>query len=361
MNEAELFWLRVFLSFIIGGTWLMLISVIAERKGTKLGGLLGGLPHTVLVALLFIGINQGADFAAESAASTVVPFIVNPFFLWLLATKARQSLKIALLLAATFRLAAMVVVRGLQLTDIWVNLVIWLAGMVVLLVRFQRILPVNDVKGAAVSFTKRQLTMRAVFAGVIIASAVIGGKYGGSVLGYLSWVPSRLPLDICHCILFPWPTICAIFCTHTYAQRSHNSYCVRRGRPFPIPHSGLVVGYAHSLWHQSWVYAICSGATRCSPEPLCYNERMNEAVLTGLGLLSGLLMAVCGVPYIRDIFCAQNQARTSYVVGVAWAWHHGHHCAVPSRGYVVGRDDYSQCYGLWNHCIFVFAIWLWRV
>ncbi len=183
MNEAELFWLRVFLSFIIGGTWLMLISVIAERKGTKLGGLLGGLPHTVLVALLFIGINQGADFAAESAASTVVPFIVNPFFLWLLATKARQSLKIALLLAATFWLAAMVVVRGLQLTDIWVNLVIWLAGMVVLLVRFQRILPVNDVKGAAVSFTKRQLTMRAVFAGVIIASAVIGGKYGGSVLG----------------------------------------------------------------------------------------------------------------------------------------------------------------------------------
>jgi len=161
----------------------MLVSVIAEKKGTRLGGLLGGMPHTVLVALLFIGINQGADFAAKSAVSTIVPFIINPFFLWLLAAQARRGLAVALPLASAFWLAAIMAVRGLHLTNIWVNSAIWLVGMAVLTLNFKRILPVGEIKGAKVKFTKTQLLIRAVFAGTIIASAVLAGRYGGAVLG----------------------------------------------------------------------------------------------------------------------------------------------------------------------------------
>ena len=43
---------------------------------------------------------------------------------------------------------------------------------------------------------------------------------------------------------------------------------------------------------------------------------MNEAVLTGLGLLSGLLMAVCGVPYIRDIL----RHKTKPERATWWVW-----------------------------------------
>ena len=161
----------------------MLVSVIAEKKGTRLGGLLGGMPHTVLVALLFIGLNQGAEFAAQSAVSTIVPFIVNPFFLWLLAAWARKGLPFGLVTSGLFWLVAMVTTHALHLTNIGVNLAIWVVGMVVLVSNFKRILPVPEVKSSPVKFTKTQLLARALFAGSIIASAVVAGKYGGAVLG----------------------------------------------------------------------------------------------------------------------------------------------------------------------------------
>ena len=161
----------------------MLVSVVAEKKGTKLGGLLGGLPHTVLVALLFIGINQGADFAAQSAASTILPFIINPFFLWILAARTRYRFIPALGIASLFWVGLILIVRELHLTNIWVNIAIWLVGIAALICSFKRILPVKNATGTAVKFTKRQLVLRALFAGSIIAIAVIAGQYGGAVLG----------------------------------------------------------------------------------------------------------------------------------------------------------------------------------
>ncbi|MFC1955801.1 DUF3147 family protein [Chloroflexota bacterium] len=32
------------LSFIVGGTWIALVTVLAEKFGTKLGGIIAGFP-----------------------------------------------------------------------------------------------------------------------------------------------------------------------------------------------------------------------------------------------------------------------------------------------------------------------------
>src|SRR3990167_9949779 len=71
MNDP--FFLKLFLSFIIGGVWVILVTISADKLGSKIGGLISGLPSTLLFGLFFIGWTQSAQAASE--ATTIIPLI----------------------------------------------------------------------------------------------------------------------------------------------------------------------------------------------------------------------------------------------------------------------------------------------
>jgi uncharacterized membrane protein (GlpM family) len=52
---------QVVLSAVIGGVWVGIAVIVAERYGGKIGGLLSGFPSTVACALLFVGWTSGSD------------------------------------------------------------------------------------------------------------------------------------------------------------------------------------------------------------------------------------------------------------------------------------------------------------
>jgi hypothetical protein len=85
------FWIKFGLSFLVGGIWVTLSSVAAERFGSKVGGLIGGLPSTIVVTLLFIGLTQTPERAAESAI--IVPLVmgVNGIFVTVFIFLSRQA------------------------------------------------------------------------------------------------------------------------------------------------------------------------------------------------------------------------------------------------------------------------------
>ena len=47
---TDTFILKLALSFLIGGLWITVASVAAERLGSKIGGVIAGLPSTAVVA-----------------------------------------------------------------------------------------------------------------------------------------------------------------------------------------------------------------------------------------------------------------------------------------------------------------------
>ena len=55
---TDLLILHLILAFVVGGTWVSSATLIAERYGSALGGLVGGLPAISIVSFLFIGLNQ---------------------------------------------------------------------------------------------------------------------------------------------------------------------------------------------------------------------------------------------------------------------------------------------------------------
>ncbi|MCX7965133.1 MAG: hypothetical protein N2596_00710, partial [Syntrophorhabdaceae bacterium] len=69
----KIFLIKVIISFIIGSIWITGSTYIAERYGTKLGGVVVGLPSTIIFGLLFIGWTQSVEVAVE--ATDIVPFM----------------------------------------------------------------------------------------------------------------------------------------------------------------------------------------------------------------------------------------------------------------------------------------------
>src|SRR5206468_7436874 len=72
---ADLLILHLILAFTVGGAWVSSATLIAERYGSALGGLVGGLPAISIVSFLFIGLIQGATTASQ--ATTVFPLALS--------------------------------------------------------------------------------------------------------------------------------------------------------------------------------------------------------------------------------------------------------------------------------------------
>ena len=74
-NMIDIFILKLILSFIVGSIWITLATIIAEKFGTKLGGVIAGLPSTVVIALFFIGWTQTPLIASQS--TSMVPIVMG--------------------------------------------------------------------------------------------------------------------------------------------------------------------------------------------------------------------------------------------------------------------------------------------
>ena len=71
----DLFLLRLLLSFLIGGTWVTIITEGTLKYGPRVGGLLAGFPSTVAFSLAFIGLTQTTNAAVE--ATTALPLALS--------------------------------------------------------------------------------------------------------------------------------------------------------------------------------------------------------------------------------------------------------------------------------------------
>jgi len=64
------FLLRVFISFLVGGCLITVLSLTAERY-PRIGGIIIALPSTLVVSFVFIGLTQSELAASEAAAATL--------------------------------------------------------------------------------------------------------------------------------------------------------------------------------------------------------------------------------------------------------------------------------------------------
>ena len=177
------FWFHVALSFAVGSGWVTLSTIAAEKYGSMIGGLISGLPSTVFVSLLFIGITQTP--VAASDTTTLMPLIqgINGIFIVIYLLCVRRGLAAGLLNGF---LVWLILTGALTATGVR-NFGLSVCGWVLLLLGsclvVGRGMKIPSHGKILVRYTPAQVIFRAVFGGAVIALAVWMGKALGPVYG----------------------------------------------------------------------------------------------------------------------------------------------------------------------------------
>lgn len=181
MNDIFIF--KLVLSFLIGGAWVTVATHLADRYGTKIGGIITGLPSTALIALFFIGWTQSPVIAVD--ATTIIPAIgaVNALFLVVYISLVRTNFFLAL--GSSF-----LVWSGLSLFLVLINFSDFLLSIIIYVIvvflsffLIEKGIKVKSEPGGKLKSTLQTLFFRGLFCGTIIFLAVILGKIGGPLLG----------------------------------------------------------------------------------------------------------------------------------------------------------------------------------
>ena len=180
---SDSFLMHLFLAFAVGSLWVTVITIVAEKKGSVLGGILGGLPSTSAFSFFFIGINQSS--AAAVQATTVFPlaFGITSAYLFFFAFFAQKGFSrgISISLLLWFAFSGLIVASGLR--DFAFSLAGGVAISVLTYYSFTKKLKLQNLKGEARLYRISDVVLRGVGAGSLVLISVLLSQIGGSCAG----------------------------------------------------------------------------------------------------------------------------------------------------------------------------------
>ncbi|MCP5036512.1 MAG: hypothetical protein GY945_02815 [Rhodobacteraceae bacterium] len=162
------------------------LSLVAERVSARAAGVLAGFPHGIAIVLYFIGVEQGADFAAEASLFAVAGLGANVVLAFAFARLSERPVGLAaigsiaafLAVAGVMRLIAPGPVLAALLTLAIISAVWWLLRR-----GNHRELSVKPAIGPG------ELLLRAGFAAAIVVfitgiAALLGPEKAGLLAGF---------------------------------------------------------------------------------------------------------------------------------------------------------------------------------
>lgn len=175
--------LHMILAFAVGSLWVTLITVIAEKKGSIIGGLLGGLPSTSAFSFFFIGINQSPAAAVEATTVFPLAFSITVAYLFLYAFFAAKGFirGVSISLFIWFAVSGLIVIFGIK--DFAFCLISGIAISLLMYLGFAKKLSLPNLQGQEKNYVLGEIVFRGVGAGALVLVAVVLSAFGGPLLG----------------------------------------------------------------------------------------------------------------------------------------------------------------------------------
>jgi len=181
----DIFIIKLILSFFVGAVWITLLSIFAEKLGTKIGGAIAGIPATMVVALFFIGYTQTPEIASQS--TTIIPLIIGINSLFILSYVALSKLRLNFFLALFISLFWWFTLSFIFVLIKFNNFFYSIIGFILLIsfcyYIFEKKLNIISQGKKKIKYTLSQIIFRAVISGLVIAFAVLMAKISGPLLG----------------------------------------------------------------------------------------------------------------------------------------------------------------------------------
>ncbi len=181
----DLFYFKLFLAFIVGSTMVTLATVAAERLGSRIGGLIGGIPSAVAISLFFIGYTETPRVASEATSTIPLTMGLNGLFLVVYVGLAGWGAWIAMAGALFFWFALAFLVLLLHFSNFLFSLLFFILSLVGSYLILEKRYHLPSTEKILMRYTPLQILSRALFSGSIISSAVYLSRVGGPIWGGL--------------------------------------------------------------------------------------------------------------------------------------------------------------------------------
>lgn len=176
------FIVKLVLSFIVGGLYIAFTIWVSEKFGSKIGGLITGLPSTVLLSLIFIAWSQNPQVAV--LAVTVVPSAISACTLFLVSFiffyRFGRLLAFAIGILTWFSLSSPLVI--LHTNNIFLSVIIAIIFFT-FSTQFLKKFPYRKI--GKFQYCHKDFVFRIVFTGSIVAGVVLLTKILGPFWGGL--------------------------------------------------------------------------------------------------------------------------------------------------------------------------------
>ncbi len=183
---------QAFIPFILSAFIVILIMFIAERYGTKIGGIFGTLPSTIVIAFIFISLNKGVDFASQSVAVVPAELGVNLIFLFIFSLFAHRSILEAFVLSFTIWIIFSSMLFIFNITNIITSLTIFFISIFITFIFLEHFKKIPSIGNVRVHYTPKKIAFRGILAGLIIAMSVMLSNIGEVISGIFSVFPAIL-------------------------------------------------------------------------------------------------------------------------------------------------------------------------
>jgi hypothetical protein len=175
-----LFYQQVLLSVLVAGVWITSTTVISERLGSKLGGMISNLPSTILVSLLFIGITQGTDFAARASVTVPLGMTLCTLFLFVFIILVPRSLPLALVAGLATWAGFAILSSFFQGSGRVVWTVLYFVVSITTYLVAEKVIRIPSAPKTQRKHSPYKIIIRALFAGGVVGSAVIASSTGNA-------------------------------------------------------------------------------------------------------------------------------------------------------------------------------------
>jgi uncharacterized membrane protein (GlpM family) len=176
--------------FALSALVVILVTIIAEKYGTKTGGVIGTLPSTIIIAFLFIAVDKGTQFTSDSVAVVPAEMGINLVFLLLFALLSQKKILVALAGSLLIWTVLTIVIYYSNLTSIILSLTVYLVCFLLAFLILDKKKKITSQDTIKVHYTALKLLGRSLIAGIVIAIAVSFSNVGVTLSGIFSVFPA---------------------------------------------------------------------------------------------------------------------------------------------------------------------------
>jgi hypothetical protein len=178
------------MSFLVAGLWISVATFLAERLGSKLGGIISNLPSNIVVSLAFISINKGEAFASESARAVPLGMAIDIIFLFVFMAMLRRGIVAAILVSLSTWFTCAFLTAIAPRIGFVVGTTLFVIASLSCFFAAEFVLKIRSVPKRDTSFKATTLVIRAVFAGSVVSAAVASSNL---VPPYLTGIVATFP------------------------------------------------------------------------------------------------------------------------------------------------------------------------